>query len=336
MPLSNSNDVIPSQTPSSGNPPSTRKLSHGSFNPSNLGVDQEKDHLDTRPVCKPISLPPPIWQPPLQSEQRNSFSPSTRRTPGGSSSLKKQRYPAAYSPDTVERLFRSSINKSNGNNESSSNRSANRRPLPRLSLNSSSQQKSSSPQTKNAPNTSSGPQTNTTTTQRSTPALCRSPVSSLLGHRQQNIPQRSRSASDRGLRTSSDKNASSFSSSFSTPDLESEDSQASLHYYLENSSNPDIIFCSIPPNQQSNHSMTQPKTSKSCGIRFLRYFRLLSPRPREHPIQKEVRHLLWWTILLDLVVALVAICSYGDGASARITCCGDGSQSFPYQSWTRP
>lgn len=57
----------------------------------------------------------------------------------------------------------------------------------------------------------------------------------------------------------------------------------------------------------------------------LRYFRVLPPHPDEHPIKKRIRHLIWYTLLVDFVVALVSILSYGEAT----TCCGEPIFSLP-------
>jgi hypothetical protein len=57
----------------------------------------------------------------------------------------------------------------------------------------------------------------------------------------------------------------------------------------------------------------------------LRYFRILPPHPEEHALKKRIRHLIWYTLIVDFVVALVSILSYGEAT----TCCGEDIFSLP-------
>lgn len=52
---------------------------------------------------------------------------------------------------------------------------------------------------------------------------------------------------------------------------------------------------------------------------ILRYCRILPPRPDEHSVKRRIRFLLWWTMLLDLAVAVVSLLSFGP----VVTCCGE-------------
>ncbi|CAJ1945217.1 unnamed protein product [Cylindrotheca closterium] len=67
--------------------------------------------------------------------------------------------------------------------------------------------------------------------------------------------------------------------------------------------------------------------SPLCVTRVLRYCRLLPPSPRlkEGPIHKNIRFLLWWTILLDWIVALIACLSF----TQWMTCCGEPILDMP-------
>ncbi|KAL3938742.1 MAG: hypothetical protein SGBAC_006415 [Bacillariaceae sp.] len=51
----------------------------------------------------------------------------------------------------------------------------------------------------------------------------------------------------------------------------------------------------------------------------LRYFRILSPHPQEDDLRKQVRYLIWSTLVLDVLVAVVSIATFGDGVTS---CCG--------------
>jgi len=64
----------------------------------------------------------------------------------------------------------------------------------------------------------------------------------------------------------------------------------------------------------------------SCGIQVLRYCRLVAPRPDEHPVKRKIRFLLWWTMLLDLAVAVVSLLSFG---TTMMTCCGEPIFAVP-------
>jgi hypothetical protein len=57
----------------------------------------------------------------------------------------------------------------------------------------------------------------------------------------------------------------------------------------------------------------------------LRYFRILSPHPEENVLKKRIRHLIWYSLIVDFVVALVSILSYGKAT----TCCGEPIFSLP-------
>lgn len=66
----------------------------------------------------------------------------------------------------------------------------------------------------------------------------------------------------------------------------------------------------------------------SCLIRLLRYCRLMPPRPNEHVIKRRIRFLLWWTMLLDLAVAVVALTCFG----TVLTCCQEPILDLPQQT----
>jgi hypothetical protein len=57
----------------------------------------------------------------------------------------------------------------------------------------------------------------------------------------------------------------------------------------------------------------------------LRYFRILQPHPEEHALKKRIRYLIWYSLIVDFVVALVSILSYGKAT----TCCGEPIFSLP-------
>lgn len=51
----------------------------------------------------------------------------------------------------------------------------------------------------------------------------------------------------------------------------------------------------------------------------LRHFRILSPHPQEDELKKQIRYLIWCTLILDVLVAIVSIATFGDGVTS---CCG--------------
>merc|ERR1711935_993273 len=53
--------------------------------------------------------------------------------------------------------------------------------------------------------------------------------------------------------------------------------------------------------------------------KFLRYFRILKPHPQEDEVKRQVRILIWSTLILDVLVAVVSIATFGSGTTM---CCG--------------
>mmetsp|Transcript_26472 Transcript_26472/g.64503 ORF Transcript_26472/g.64503 Transcript_26472/m.64503 type:complete len:477 (-) Transcript_26472:531-1961(-) len=82
------------------------------------------------------------------------------------------------------------------------------------------------------------------------------------------------------------------------------------------------------PNNEYVYDNDNNDDNSCCGTGVLRYCRLLPPTAaaKEHPIKKKIRHLLWWTILLDLAVALTACLSFDD---QQLMCCGEPIFTIP-------
>mmetsp|Transcript_9127 Transcript_9127/g.21746 ORF Transcript_9127/g.21746 Transcript_9127/m.21746 type:complete len:583 (-) Transcript_9127:119-1867(-) len=66
----------------------------------------------------------------------------------------------------------------------------------------------------------------------------------------------------------------------------------------------------------------------------LRHFRILSPHPQEDEVKKQVRYLIWTTLTLDVLVAIVSIATFGDGIT---NCCGTAvmAAGIPGIDWDR-
>jgi hypothetical protein len=63
----------------------------------------------------------------------------------------------------------------------------------------------------------------------------------------------------------------------------------------------------------------------------LRHFRILSPHPHEEKLKREVRLLIWATLLLDALVAIVSIATFGGTVTE---CCGRAVMaSIPGVDW---
>jgi hypothetical protein len=80
------------------------------------------------------------------------------------------------------------------------------------------------------------------------------------------------------------------------------------------------------------HQKIENSDNELCGfeddsnfLKCLRHLRILPPSPDEHPIRKKIRVLIWWTLFVDFIVALVSVLSYGEAT----TCCGEAVFSLP-------
>jgi len=51
----------------------------------------------------------------------------------------------------------------------------------------------------------------------------------------------------------------------------------------------------------------------------LRHFRIMKPHPDEDDLKRQIRYLIWSTLILDVLVAVVSIATFGDGVTS---CCG--------------
>lgn len=77
-----------------------------------------------------------------------------------------------------------------------------------------------------------------------------------------------------------------------------------------------------PPNAKRRSSVkteTDAFEDDTRFMRILRYLRLLPPTPNEHPLRRRMRILTWWALLLDFLVAIVSILTFGEITS----CCGE-------------
>ncbi|CAJ1950221.1 unnamed protein product [Cylindrotheca closterium] len=64
----------------------------------------------------------------------------------------------------------------------------------------------------------------------------------------------------------------------------------------------------------------------------LRHFRILSPHPQEDEVKKKLRYVIWTTLILDVLVAIVSIATFGDGVTS---CCGTAvmAAGIPGVNW---
>eukprot|EP00980_Cylindrotheca_fusiformis_P005123 scaffold1087_cov136-Cylindrotheca_fusiformis.AAC.9 len=76
--------------------------------------------------------------------------------------------------------------------------------------------------------------------------------------------------------------------------------------------------------QLSDDDFVVLENDSKCQM-CLRYFRIIAPNPDESPIKRRIRHLIWSTLIVDFIVALVSVLSYGEAT----TCCGEPIFSLP-------